>query len=71
LRLLGAAAERTCMVGDHPSDVQAGHAVGAWTIGILNAERPTGYFDGCSPDAVLGSVAEIPAHLAAHPFRKR
>ena len=70
LRLLGAAPERTCMVGDHPSDVQAGHAVGAWTIGILNSERPAGYFDGSSPDAVLRSVAEIPAHLAAHPFRK-
>jgi phosphoglycolate phosphatase len=70
LRLLEAAPERTCMVGDHPSDVQAGHVVGAWTIGILNKDRPANYFCDSLPNAVLESVAEIPAHLATHPFRK-
>ena len=65
IRALGVSAERTLMVGDHPLDVQAGRAVGAWTIGILNDGRPVDYFAEAEPDAVLRSVAEIPAHLGA------
>lgn len=65
IRALGVAPERTLMVGDHPMDVQAGRAVGAWTIGILNDGHPGDYFAEAGPDAVLRSVAEIPAHLAA------
>jgi phosphoglycolate phosphatase len=68
MRALGASPERLLMVGDHPMDVQAGRAVGAWTIGILNDGRPADYFAEARPDAVLSSVAEIPAHLAAHPL---
>lgn len=63
LRALGAAPERSLMVGDHPMDVQAGHAIGAWTIGILNDDRPPDYFAAVQPHAVLRSVLEIPAYL--------
>ena len=71
LRLLGVSSSRTCMVGDHTSDIEVGHAVGAWTIGIQSPNRPPDFFQAAHPDAVLTSVTEIPAYLAAHPFRRK
>ena len=67
---LQASPSRTLMVGDHPSDVEAGRAAGTWTAGILNDNRPPDYFAAVQPDAVLTSVLGIPAYLAAHPLRR-
>ncbi len=69
LRALGISAREALMVGDHPMDVQAGHAVGAWTIGILDAGRPADYFAAVHPHAVLASVVAIPAYIMAHPLQ--
>lgn len=63
LRILGAAPARTVMVGDHPMDVQAGRAAGAWAIGILNDGRPADYFSDVAPDVVLRGVFEISDYL--------
>jgi len=69
LRVLEIPSQAGLMVGDHPMDVQAGHAVGAWTIGILNAGRPADYFAAVHPHAVLTSVVDIPAYIMARPLR--
>jgi len=69
LRALGISAREALMVGDHPMDVQAGHAVGAWTIGILDAGRPADDFAAVHPHAVLPSVVDIPAYIMTHPLQ--
>jgi phosphoglycolate phosphatase len=59
LRQLDVAGQRTAMVGDHPMDVEVGKETVAWTIGILNDERPGDYFDHVDPDVVLDGVADL------------
>jgi len=71
LRMLRADPGRALMVGDHPMDVEAGRAVGAWTIGILNDGRPVDFFEAARPDAVLRSAVEIPSLLEAHPLSRK
>lgn len=63
LRALGASPGRALMVGDHPMDVQAGQAIGARTVGILNDGQPADYFAAVKPDRVLRSVVELPVFL--------
>jgi len=70
LRALHASPSRTLMVGDHLADIEAGQAVGAWTVGILNSNRPPDYFAAVHPDAILSSVVDILVYLAAHPLRR-
>jgi HAD superfamily hydrolase (TIGR01458 family) len=69
VRDLGAAADRTVMVGDDiRSDVE-----GAQRAGLVGVLVRTGKFSpsdldtDISPDAVLGSIAELPAWWADHP----
>lgn len=59
LERLEALPEYSVMVGDHRMDVQAGQAAGMRSVGVLTAERPAGYFDSLSPDAVIRTLPEL------------
>lgn len=59
LERLEAFPEYSVMVGDHRMDVQAGQAAGMRSVGVLTAERPAGYFDSLSPDAVVRAIPEL------------
>lgn len=66
LRLLGAAPERSLMVGDHIMDIIAGKAAGMRTIGLLTAGRPPDFFAGVAPDGVARDLGEILSALINH-----
>jgi phosphoglycolate phosphatase len=59
LERLEALPEYSVMVGDHRMDVQAGQAAGMRSVGVLTTERPAGYFDSLSPDAVIRAIPEL------------
>ncbi len=63
LRLLGVEPERALMVGDHPLDVRAGHAVGARTVAVLTGYSPAELFAPERPDVILEQVGELEAYL--------
>jgi phosphoglycolate phosphatase len=59
LERLGAAPERSVMVGDHLMDVQGGKAAGLRTLGILTPDRPRDFFDAVEPDGVILHLNEL------------
>jgi phosphoglycolate phosphatase len=59
LERLGAAPQRSVMVGDHLMDVQGGKAAGMRTLGILTPDRPRDFFDAIRPDGVILHLNEL------------
>lgn len=59
LRHLGAAPDRSVMIGDHLMDVTAGKAARMRTIGIQPPGRPADFFDEVKPNAVAKDLQEI------------
>ncbi len=51
------------MVGDGPQDIECGRAAGALTVGILGGMLPEAQLRASAPDALLASLAELPALL--------
>jgi phosphoglycolate phosphatase len=63
LRRLGLGGEEAVMVGDHPSDVQVGQAVGAATVGVLSSGLGLERFAAVQPDLLVQQVTEILQYL--------
>jgi len=63
LRLLGVEPQRTLMVGDHPMDVQVGHAVGTRTVAVLTGAGSPERFSEVQPDLVLTRVGDLGEYL--------
>ena len=64
LRLLGVEPQQTLMVGDHPMDVQVGHAVGARTAAVLTGAGSPERFSEVQPDLILAQVGDLSKYLA-------
>lgn len=60
---LGLAPEATTMVGDRHHDVEAGRAVGAWTVGVTWGAGDRDELEAAGADAVVDTVAELATAL--------
>ncbi|NLG26335.1 MAG: HAD family hydrolase [Chloroflexi bacterium] len=60
---LGISGTQAAMVGDHPSDVQVGQAVGAATVGVLSPGLGPERFAAVRPDLLVQQVTEILQYL--------
>jgi phosphoglycolate phosphatase len=58
---LGVEPSSLVVVGDGPQDVECGHAVGARTVGLEGGFLPLERLLAARPDALLDSLAELPA----------
>jgi len=67
LRLLGVEPQRTLMVGDHPMDVQVGHAVGTRTAAVLTGVGSPERFSEVQPDLILAQVGDLSEYLIQVP----
>ena len=66
LRLLGVEPQRALMVGDHPMDVQVGHAVGTRTAAVLTGAGTPERFSEVQPDLILAQVGDLGKYLVCH-----
>jgi phosphoglycolate phosphatase len=64
LERLEALPKYSVMVGDHRMDVQAGHAAGMRSVGVLTRERPDGYFASLRPAAVIRTLPELKSWIS-------
>jgi phosphoglycolate phosphatase len=46
------------MVGDHWMDIQAGHAAGVWTVGLLRGRSPD-FFAPAPPHLLVNEIADL------------
>lgn len=53
------------MVGDGPQDVEAGRAAGCRTVGVEGGLLPRARLVAAGPDALVGSLAELPQLLSS------
>jgi phosphoglycolate phosphatase len=60
---LGVSPRSLVMVGDGPQDVLAGQRAGARTVGLEGGLQDRARLLAASPDAMLGSLAELPGLL--------
>jgi len=61
---MGVSADRCLMVGDTTVDIIAGQRAGAQTLGVLSGFGDEGELLRAGADAILESVADLPAFLA-------
>ena len=59
LDCLGTTPERALMVGDGAMDIQAGKALGMFSIGVLSGNSPRAKLLAHGADLVLASVADL------------
>lgn len=57
---LGCTANSLIIVGDGPQDIECGHAVGAFSIGVRGGIAPPERLLAANPDLVLTSLWELP-----------
>ena len=60
---VGTTPERTIMVGDGAMDIQAGKALGMFSIGVLSGNTPGATLLAHGADVVLASVADLLPHI--------
>jgi len=65
LEALGVAPHEALMVGDHVTDIEVGHAAGAWTAGVLTARTTREQFAEAGAHLVLDSAADLRRVLCA------
>ncbi len=65
LEVLGVAPHEALMVGDHITDIEVGHAAGAWACGVLTAKTTPEQFAEAGAHLVLDSVADLVRVLCA------
>jgi len=63
LDCLGTTPERALMVGDGAMDIQAGKALGMFSIGVLSGNTPGATLLAHGADVVLASVADLLPHI--------
>ncbi|MGV3489307.1 MAG: pyrophosphatase PpaX [Tuberibacillus sp.] len=59
LKKLEAKPEEAVMVGDSPSDVEAGHRAGTKTVAVSWAIKGVGAFDDVHPDFIIDDMSEM------------
>ncbi len=59
LALLGVEASQAVMAGDHPMDISAGKAVGAYTIGVLSGYSGTEPLREAQADLILDHITDL------------
>jgi len=57
--------EQAIMVGDHPTDIQTGHAAGAFAAGVLTAKTTREQFEELRPDLIAEDVPRLVELLLA------
>jgi phosphoglycolate phosphatase-like HAD superfamily hydrolase len=62
-RQMGVSADQCLMVGDTTVDIIAGRRAGAQTVGVLSGFGDEGELSRAGADAILESVADLPAFL--------
>jgi phosphoglycolate phosphatase len=67
LAKLGVLPEKTLMVGDHPTDIMAGRACGAKTVGVLTGVTREEDFELAGADYIVPDIRSLPEIV----FRKR
>ena len=63
---LGTTPERTIMVGDGAMDIQAGKALGMFSIGVLSGNSSRAKLLAHGADLVLASVADLLQYVGRH-----
>lgn len=63
LERIGAAPERSLMVGDHPMDIQTAKAAGALSAAVTSGRMQADDFTHLSPDYIAPNVGELMALL--------
>jgi phosphoglycolate phosphatase len=63
LARLGSSPARTIMVGDGVLDIQAGKALGMFSVGVLSGETPRDKLVAQGADLILASAAELLQYL--------
>jgi phosphoglycolate phosphatase len=59
IKALGVSGEEAVMIGDHPTDIQAGKRVGMKTIGVLTGRTKGEDFKKSGADGILENAKEI------------
>jgi phosphoglycolate phosphatase len=59
MELLKVSGNEVLMVGDHPTDIQAGKQAGMETVGVLTGRTKREEFEKMGADYILGNAAEI------------
>lgn len=59
LEALAVAPGEALMVGDHITDIEVGHAAGAWTAGVLTAKTTREQFEEAGAHLILHSAADL------------
>lgn len=59
LELLGITPQQALMIGDHPTDIQAGKAAGISTVGLLTPKAHPTHFAEAMPDRIVHSLSEL------------
>lgn len=57
--------DRVIVIGDTPADIECGQANGARTLGVAQLRYSAAELAACGADAVLPSLADVPAAVAA------
>jgi phosphoglycolate phosphatase len=59
LERLGVNRRDALLVGDHPSDIQAGRSAGVQTVGVLSGRINKDELENAGADFVVGDIREI------------
>jgi phosphoglycolate phosphatase len=65
LTALGIPPADSVVVGDSPSDIQAGRVAGTRTIGYANEARKVGLLTGAASDAVVETMSDLAEAMTA------
>lgn len=65
LERLGVAPAEAVYVGDAPIDIEASHAAGVSSIGVLTGAGDSASLTHCRPHRLMGSIAGVPAAVRA------
>ncbi|HOX92807.1 MAG TPA: HAD hydrolase-like protein [Spirochaetales bacterium] len=60
---MGAAPDQCAFVGDSDVDMQTAKAAGMYAVGVLWGFREADELRNAGADALIGSMAELPAYL--------
>jgi len=59
MKALGVSGEEAVMIGDHPTDIQAGRKVGIKAVGVLTGRTKKGEFERAGANHILNDATEI------------
>jgi phosphoglycolate phosphatase len=59
MKALGVSGEEAVMIGDHPTDIQAGKKVGMKTLGVLTGRTKKEEFEKAEANCILNEMTEV------------